>query len=97
MHNNSVAFGVDQLDNFCPEMGNGLRKAAPNLFKAATDWHDTALAVRDISPLSPLSAKSEHAIDVMRVIVGEELLRDRFQISIHAASVSARRMSTCGA
>src|SRR6266851_3073128 len=97
LHDNGVLFGLDHLDNFCPEVGNGLRKAAPNLFKAATDGHDTALAIGDISSLSPLSAKSEHAIDVMRVIGGEELLGDRFQISIHVASVSARRMSTCGA
>src|ERR1700722_16391228 len=40
----------------------------------------------DISSLSPLSAKSEHAVDVMRVISGEEFLSDRFQISIHVAS-----------
>src|ERR1700720_2655691 len=92
-----VLFGLDHLDDFGPEVGDGLRKAAPNLFKAATDWHDTVLAVGDISSLSPLSAKSEHAVDVMRVISGEEFLRDRFQVFIHVASESACRMSTCGA
>src|SRR5271154_2782160 len=92
-----VLFGLDHLDDFGPEVGDGLRKAAPNLFKAATDWHDTVFAVGDISSLSSLSAKIEHAVDVMRVISGEKLLRGRFQISIHVASVSARRMSTCGA
>src|SRR6266403_1990227 len=96
LHYDGVLFGLDHLDDFGPEVGDGLRKAAPNLFKAATDWHDTILAVGDISPLSPLSAKSEHAIDVMRVISGEEFLGDRFQILIHVASVSAGRMSTCG-
>src|SRR5271156_6481186 len=97
LHDDGVLFGLDHLDDFGPEVGDGLRKAAPNLFKAATDWHDTALTVRDISSLSALGAKSEHAVDVMRVISGEEFLGDRFQISIHVASVSARRMSTCGA
>src|SRR6202040_4435440 len=97
LHYDGVLFGLDHLDDFGPEVGDGLRKAAPNLFKAATDWHDTVLAVGDISSLSPLSTKSEHAVDVMRVISGEEFLSDRFQISIHVASVSARRMSMCGA
>src|SRR5258708_16187448 len=95
LHDDGVLFRLDHLDDFGPEVGNGLRKAAPNLFKAAEDWHDTVLAVRDISPLSPLCAKSEHAVDVMRVISGEEFLSDRFQTSIHVASVSPRRMSMC--
>jgi hypothetical protein len=97
LHYEGVLFGLDHLDDFGPEVGDGLLKAAPNLFKAATDRHDTVLAVGDISPLSPLSAKSEHAVDVMRVISGEEFLGDRLPISIHVASVSARRVSTCGA
>ena len=60
LHYDGVLFGLDHLDDFGPEVGDGLRKAAPNLFKAATDWHDTV------------------------------------QISIHVASMSARRMSMCG-
>src|ERR1700691_4395478 len=87
LHYDGVVFGLDHLDDFGPEVGDRLRKAAPNVFKAATDWHDTVLAVGDISSLSPLSAKSEHAVDVMRVIGGEEFLGDRFQISIHVAPV----------
>src|SRR5882762_5789237 len=90
LHYDGVLFSLDHLDDFGPEVGDGLRKAAPNLFKAAADWHDTVLAVGDISSLSPLSAKSEHAVDVMRVISGEEFLSDRFQISIHVASVECR-------
>src|SRR5580658_9531044 len=86
LHYDGVLVGLDHLDDVGPEVGDGLRKAAPNLFKATTDWHDTVLAVGDISPLSPLSAKSEHTFDVMRVISGEELLSDRCQISIHVAS-----------
>src|SRR5271156_508922 len=97
LHYDGVLFGLDHLGDFGPEVGNGLRKAAPNWFKAAADRHDTVLAVGDISSLSPFSAKSEHAVDVMRVISGDEFLSDRFQIYIHVASVSARRMSTCGA
>src|ERR1700679_2943485 len=96
LHDDGVLFGLDHLDDFGPEVGDGLRKAAPNAFKAATDWHDTLLAIGEISSLSPLSAKSEHAVDIMSVISGEEFLSDRFQISIHVASVSARRMSMCG-
>src|ERR1700733_2561183 len=86
LHYDGILFGLDHLDDFGPEVGDRLRKAAPNLFKAATNWHDTVLAVGDISSLSPLRAKSEHAVDVMRVISGEEFLSDRFQISIHVAS-----------
>src|SRR5580658_8980065 len=97
LHYDDVLFGLDHLDDFGAEVGDGLRKAAPNLFKTATDWHDTILAVGDISSLSPLSATSEHAVDVMRVISGEEFLGHRFQISIHVASVSAHRMSMRGA
>src|SRR5277367_1454559 len=97
LHYDGVLFGLDHLDDFGPEVGDGLRKAAPNLFEAAADWHDTVLAVGDISSLSPLGAKSEHAVDVMRVISGEEPLSDLSQISIHVASVSVRRMSKCGA
>src|SRR3984957_2462587 len=97
LHYDRVLFGLDHLDDFGPEVGDGLRKVAPDLFKAATDWHDTVLAVGDVSSLSPLCAKSEHAVDVMRVVSGVEFLSDRFQISIHIASVSARRMSMCAA
>src|SRR6202166_4113315 len=97
LHYDGVLFDLDHLDDFGPKVGDGLRKAAPNLFKAATDGHDTVLAVGDASPLGPLSAKCEHAVDVMRVISGEEFLSDRFQIYTHVASVSACRMSTCGA
>src|ERR1700689_2822883 len=97
LHYDGVLFGLDHLEDFGPEVGDGLRKAAPNLLKAAPDWHDTVPTVRDISSLSPLGAKSEHAVDVMRVISGEECLGDCFQISIHEGSVSARRMSMCGA
>src|SRR5271156_1068280 len=97
LHYDGVLFGLDHLDDFGPEVGDCLLKAAPNVFKAPTDWHDAVLAVGNISPLSPLSAKSEHAVDVMRVISGEEFRSDRFQSSIHVASVSARLMSTCGA
>src|ERR1700687_603150 len=86
LHYDGVLFGLDHFDDFGPEVGDGLRKAAPNLFKAATDRHDTVLAVGDISRLSPLSAKTEHAVYVMRVISGEEFLSDRFQISVHVAS-----------
>jgi hypothetical protein len=85
LHYDGVLFGLDHLDDFGPEVGNGLRKSAPNQFKAASDWHDTFLAVGDISALRPLSAKSEHTVDVMRVISGKELLGDRFQISIHVS------------
>src|SRR5258705_6451751 len=97
LHYDGVLFGLDHLDDFGPEVGDGLRKAAPNLFKAATDWHHTVLAVGDISPLSPLSAKSEHAVAVTRVISGEEFLSRGFQIAIHVTSESVRPMSTCGA
>src|SRR5271167_4677047 len=62
LHDDGVLFGLDHLDDFGPEVGDGLRKAAPNLFKAATDGHDTVLAVGHISSSSPLSAKSDHAI-----------------------------------
>src|SRR5882757_4811135 len=64
LHDDGVLFGLDHLDDFGPEVGDGPRKAAPNLFKAAADGHDTALTVGDISSLSSLSAKSEHAIDI---------------------------------
>jgi len=37
LHDDGVLFGLDHLDDFGPEVGDGLRKAAPNLFKAATD------------------------------------------------------------
>src|SRR6266403_2900519 len=53
LHYDGVLFGLDHLDDFGPEVGDGLRKAAPNLVKAATDRHDTVLSVGDISPLSP--------------------------------------------
>src|SRR5271154_147610 len=96
LHYDGVLFGLDHLDDFGPEVGDGLRKATPNLFEAATDWHDTVLAVGDISSLSPLSAKSKHAVHVMRVVSGEEFLGDRLQIPVHVASVSARRMSMRG-
>src|SRR5258707_6938925 len=92
LHYDGVLFGLDHLDDFGPEVGDGLRKAAPNLFKAAADGHDTVLAIGDISSLSRHSAKSEHAIDIMRVISGEEFLSDRFQIPIRVAPVSPRQM-----
>src|ERR1700679_3335100 len=74
LHYDGVLFGLDHLDDFGPKVGDGLRKAAPNLLKGATDLDHTVLPVGDISPFSPLSAKGEHAVDVMRVISGEEFL-----------------------
>src|SRR5258708_23006109 len=71
LHDDGVLFGLDHLDDFCPEVGDGLRKTAPNLFKAATDWHDTALAGRDISPLSALSPRRSHTFDALPVISGD--------------------------
>src|SRR5580658_7221794 len=57
LHYDGVLFGLDDLDDFGPEVGDGLRKATPNLFKAATDWHDTVLAVGNISSLSPTAQR----------------------------------------
>src|SRR5271170_4531149 len=64
LHYDGVLFGLDHLDDFGPALGAGRRKAAPNVFKTASDRHDTVLALGDISTLSPLSAKSEHADDI---------------------------------
>src|SRR5271155_3004246 len=72
LHDDGVLFGLDHLDYFGPEVRNSLRKAAPNLFKAAANGHDTVLAIGDISSLSAFSAKSEHAVDIMRIVSGEE-------------------------
>ncbi len=80
LHHDGVLFALDHLDDFDPEIRDGLRKAAPDLFKAATDRHDTVLAIGKVSSLCAVGAKSEHAFDIMSVIGGEELLGDRFHI-----------------
>jgi len=50
------------------------------LFKATPDRHVAFLAVRKIPSLRAVSAKSQHAVDVMTVVGGEKLFGDRLQI-----------------
>src|ERR1700733_397163 len=88
LHHDGVLFGLDHLDNFHPEIRYGLRKAPPDLFKPAADRHDTVLAIGEVPPLCIVSAKSEHAFDVMSAVGGEKFLGDRLHIFvfIHIAS-----------
>src|SRR5580658_3196539 len=91
LHNNGVVFSLDYLDNFGPEIGYGLWKAAPNLFKAAADGCDTVLAIGKVTPLCAVSTMSQHAIDIMVVVGGKELFGECLYIdgTVHGVSAGA--------
>jgi hypothetical protein len=86
----------EHLDYFDAEIGDGLRKGAPDAVKAAPNRHNTVTAIRSVSSLCIISAKSEHAFDIMSVIGGEELFGDRFYIFVifHIISVRAFALPT---
>src|SRR5712675_1808108 len=89
LHDDSVLFTWDHLDYFNPKIRYGLRKAAPDFFKTTTDRHDAVLAVRKVTSLCAVSAKSQHAINVMSVVGGKKSLGDRFHIEIAAQGTSS--------
>ena len=80
LYDDDVAFALDHLNYFDSEIGHCSQKAAPDLFKATPDRHVAFLAVGKIPSLRAVSAKSQHAVDVMSVVGGEKLFGDRFQI-----------------
>src|SRR6202050_3398499 len=75
-----VPVGRDQLDHFDSEVRNGTRKRAPNNIDAATDRHDALAAVWGISSQCAIRAKTEHAIDAVGIVGGEELLGGRYVV-----------------
>ncbi len=91
MHHDGVLFAWDHLGYFDPEVRYGLRKATPDFFEAATDWHDTVLAIGKVSSLCGVSAKSQHAFDVVSVVGGKKLFGDRLHIWVvaHMTSIGA--------
>src|SRR5277367_2597893 len=85
-----VPLGRDQLDHFDSEVRNGIRKRAPNNIDATMDWHDAFAAVRSVSSERAICAESEHAINVVGIVRGEELLGSRyvvFRIRFHPLSL----------
>src|SRR3984957_16015272 len=75
-----VPAGRDQLDHFDSKVRNGIRKRAPNDINATTDRHDAFAAVWGISSQCAIRAKTEHAIDVVGIVGGEELLSGRYVV-----------------
>jgi hypothetical protein len=59
-------------------LGDGVRKRAPDAVKATPNRHDTVAAIGSVSSLCIISAKREHAFDIMSVIGGKKPLGDRF-------------------
>src|SRR6266436_320007 len=90
LHDDSVLFTRDHLDYFDPKIRYGLRKAAPDFFKTTTDRHDAVLAVGKVTSLCAVSAKSQHAVNVMSVVGGKKSLGDRFHIGIAAQGASSK-------
>jgi len=86
LYHDDVSFGLDHLVYFDTEIRHGSQQAAPDLFKATPDRHEAFLAIRKVSSLCAVSAKSQHAVDIMSVIGGEKLSGDRLHIvvSIHS-------------
>src|SRR5271170_548213 len=84
-----VSFGKHHLDHFDLEIGDGLRKGAPDAVEAAPNRHEAVSAIGSVSSLCIISAKSEHAFDVMSVIGGEKLFGDGFHIFVVFHVVSA--------
>src|SRR6266478_2781064 len=89
LHDDGVLFTWDHLDYFDPKIRYGLRKAAPDFFKTTTDRHDAVLAVRKVTSLCAVSAKSQHAVNVMGVVGGKKSLGNRFHIGIAAQGTSS--------
>ena len=65
-------------DDFDSEIGNGVRKGAPDAVKATPNRHDTVAAIGSVSSLCIISAKCKHAFDIMSVKGGKKPLGDRF-------------------
>src|SRR5271169_3613300 len=91
LHRDGVVFAFDQFDDLDPEVRHRLREAAPDCFKAAPDRHGAVLAVRKVPSLCAVSAKRQHALDIMSVIGGEKPFGDRVQIWVvaHKTSIGA--------
>ena len=75
-----IPVGRDQLDHFDSKVRNGIRKRAPNNIDATTDRQDAFAAVWGISSKCAICAKSEHAINVVGIVGGEELLGNRYVV-----------------
>src|SRR5882762_7823267 len=57
-----------------------MREAAPDILEAAPDRHEAVLAVGQVASLGALGAQGQHAVDVVSVVCGEELLGDRLHV-----------------
>src|ERR1700733_16314681 len=73
---------LDHLVYFDTEIRHGPQQAAPDLFKTTPNRHEAFLAIRKVSSLCAVSAKSQHAFDIMSVIGGEKLSGDRLHIVV---------------
>src|SRR5882672_524895 len=89
LHDDSVPSTWDHLDYFDRKIRYGLWKAAPDSFKTTTDRHDAVLAVRKVTSLCAISAKSQHAVNVMSVVGGKKSLSDRFHNGTAAQGTSS--------
>src|SRR5258706_2697338 len=82
LYHDDVLFGLDHFVYLDTEIRHGPQQAAPDLFKATPDGHEAFLAIRKVSSLCAVSAKSQHAVDIMSVIGGEKLSGDRLHIVV---------------
>jgi hypothetical protein len=80
------------FDHFDSEVGDSLRKGAPDGVKAAPNRDHTVSAIGRVSPDRIISAKREHALDIVSVIGGEELAGDACEVY----RGRFHRMTSCG-
>src|SRR5277367_3838437 len=78
LHHDDVSFSRDDLDYFSFKIRYSLRKAAPDLLKAATDRHNAVLAIRNVSALCAVGAKSQHGVHIVSGIGSKKVLGDLF-------------------
>src|SRR6267142_3637626 len=88
LHRDGVAFALDQFDDLDPEVRHRMREAAPDILEAAPDRHEAVLAVGQVASPGALGAQGQHAVDVVSVVCGEELLGDRLHQRVaHRTSI----------
>src|SRR5271155_2005233 len=80
LYYDDVTLGLDHFVYFDSEIRDGPQQTAPDFFKTTSDRHDAFLAIRKIPSFRAVSAKSQHAVDIMSVIGGEKFFGDGFHI-----------------
>ncbi|HEY1978855.1 MAG TPA: hypothetical protein VGH13_02120 [Xanthobacteraceae bacterium] len=85
----------EYLDDFDTEIGDRVRKGAPDAVKAAPKGDDTVPAIGRVSSFCIVGKKSEHAFNIMSVVGSEKFSGDRLYICAIIHIVSFCTVTDC--